>query len=247
MFKKRIILFFILAIFSLTSSSLLFAQQKLISLSCDVIMEISSQGTSQGKMYLKKDKFRFERQIPAKQDTRIITIVNENNVYLYYPSKNMAVVIPVYQAKQQMPVDLNTDFKKKFKYIGEEMVDGKLCDVYLDDKESLLTKFWVAKDLDFPIKVSNSKMTIHYKNINKNATLNDDLFSLPPGVAVQDMQPMVQNMQEMMKNMPADMNKAIQKGEMPNFDSEKIKEEMQKMKEYYQNQKAGKSENDYKR
>ena len=186
--NKRIIAVLIIvfgAIFGFISSSL--ADEKFSSLQCDIFTSSQVAGESRGKLYMKGDKSRIELNTSG-MDT--VTIISEGNAYLYMPSQNMAMKMPVTQAKEQVPSV--EDYKNNCEFMGEEQVDSESCGVYRCFKNGQSMTMWVSNKLEFPLKIISSGATTYYKNVNTNMPLSDGLFSLPQGVQFQDMGSLMQ-------------------------------------------------------
>lgn len=193
MFKRILILCLLMAgTHSFINKTLLFAQNKFSSLQCDTIIESPQMGKTQGKFYIKGKKVRMEANSPDEAGANMITLYDGKTAYVYFPAQNMAMVTPTSQIDQQMPVPKDdSEFNKKI--IGQETIDGRLCDIYeFNDSKGGTYKVWVARDIDFPVKSEAGGMKTYYKNIRTNVTLDDSLFTLPQGVNVQDMGDLMQ-------------------------------------------------------
>jgi outer membrane lipoprotein-sorting protein len=124
------------------------------------------------------------------QGEEIVTIYDpKEGSYMYYPKKHTAIKLPTTQASQP-PQEIKENFAENpnFSKIGEETLNGQLCDIY----ESNEAKFWVRRDINFPVKVvyqpgnSSGMSEVEYKNVAVNPKLDDKLFRLPEGTAVSD-------------------------------------------------------------
>ncbi len=185
---RKVLILCLVAVGIAVSVRTLYAQtQKFSSLQCEVITEDSEVGSSAGKFFIKGNKVRMEINMPGQQGLSLINLSNGEKAYTYFPSQNTAMSMPLAQAKQQF---VSSDFSQEFnkKNVGEEIVDGRLCDIYeINNPQGGTYKVWVAKDIKFPVKVDMGKMKIYYKNIQVNTTIEDSLFELPSGVQVQEM------------------------------------------------------------
>lgn len=190
---KRIFFLWMLISTALTfdGARLLFAESKYSSLQCDTLMESDAAGKMQGKFFIKGKKVRMEGVSSGASGINMITLYDGQKAYAYFPEQNMAMVMPASHVSQQMPVINSEEFKKKI--VGEETIDGRLCDIYqFSDKKGATYKVWVARDIEFPLKSEAAGTRTYYKNIRVNAAINDGIFELPAGVQIQDMGSMMQ-------------------------------------------------------
>lgn len=193
MFKRIFILCLIATVtHPFISKTSLFAHNKFSSLQCDTVIESPQMGKTQGKFYIKGNKVRMEADSPDEAGISMVTLYDGKTAYIYFPAQNMAMVTPASQVEQQLPVSKDSAELNK-KIIGQETVDGRLCDIYeFNDRKGGTYKVWVAKDIDFPVKSEAGGMKTYYKNIRTNVILADSLFTLPQGVNVQGMGDLMQ-------------------------------------------------------
>lgn len=149
-------------------------------------------------VYVKGKNSRVETEAMGK---KVIMIIKEGRQgYMYYPEQNMAMSMPI--PPTQHP-SLDYDYSKKAgsHLVGTDTIDGKLCDVYEYEISGQKTKAWVAKDINFPLRVETmahqGKVTTSFNNVQVNPSLGDDLFALPAGAKLID----ISNMSEMMKGL----------------------------------------------
>ena len=164
------------------------------SLQFDVVMESEKQNMAM-KMYFKGDKTRMEIDTPG-QGT-VTQIVKDNKAYMYMPSQGIAISISLDEFKNKMvtpTMPQNVDLQ----IVGEETIDGRLCDVYQYTLEGQVYKAWVDKERKFVLKMQAPQATMYFKNVVINGDINDSLFEFPAGVQVQDMSGMMKQMQGMM-------------------------------------------------
>jgi outer membrane lipoprotein-sorting protein len=162
------------------------------SMQYDLVMEQPGMGSVTTKVYTKGTKSRMEMQTGGMQS---INIFDGVQAYMYIPSQNMAMVVPIQQAKAQLPEI--ADYQKDCEYLGDETVDGKYCGVYNCAKGGQPMKMWIDKSMDFPVMTEARGMRMHYKNVSVDMPLDDSLFALPAGVKPQDLSTMMQGMQGM--------------------------------------------------
>jgi outer membrane lipoprotein-sorting protein len=190
--------FAILIIFVLLLCTAVYAQG---SFSYDSQVSMDGANVMQSSNFIKDRKIRME----YKGQMDYVFISNGQQIYLYYPANNMAMVLPANhpQAQSSQEAIESLDYKNMpgSKSLGEETFEGHVCEVYEYQKDGGITKVWIAKDLQFPVKMeTNSEghsMVSINRNIKTNANLADSLFELPAGAQTMDMG----NMSEMMNNM----------------------------------------------
>jgi outer membrane lipoprotein-sorting protein len=187
---KNAFSFFVFTSLVLSFFSLFGAQKEFTSLQCDVALENNGVIFSKGKFYIKANKSRMESTTGG---VRTIILINADKAYTYIPEQNMAMAMSLSEAKMQTPQV--RDFKDIYKLVGEETVDGKLCDVYeYKDRRAGLTRIWIAKDIEFPVKSETGGVKIYYRNIRIDVSLDDALFELPAGVQIHDMGALMQQL-----------------------------------------------------
>jgi len=156
----------------------------------DLTLEQPGAGSTSVKVYTKGKKSRMEMQAGGMQT---INLFDGVQAYMYIPSQNTAMVVPIQQAKDQIPEI--ADYQTDCEYLGDEVVDGKSCGVYNCAKGGQPVKMWIDKELDFPILTETRGMRAHYRNVSVNMPLDDSLFVLPEGVIPQDMSGLMKGMQ----------------------------------------------------
>jgi len=184
---KRLV---ISAIFLFSAATLLWASNNYSSMQYDLILDQPGMGSVTTKVLTKGNKSRMEMQAGGIQS---ISLFDGVTAYMYIPSQNMAMVVPIQQAKSQVPEI--ADYKKDCEYLGDETVDGTSCGVYNCSKGGQPAKMWIDKTLEFPVMTETRGMRAHYKNVQVNVPLDDSLFSLPAGVKPQDMSGLMQGIQ----------------------------------------------------
>ena len=139
---------------------------------------------------------------------KMITIVDGDTTYMYNPEENIAMKfsgknLPTgMEGKPENPSDYQDSMvKDSLKSIETVVYEGVKCRVitYVDKEDGATAKMWLREDYGLPMKQEvvskkGEKMTMEYKNMKIGAQ-SADLFKLPAGVKIQDMN-------EMMKNMP---------------------------------------------
>lgn len=156
--------------------------------SADLTIQSAAGGELTGRVFVKSNNLRQELDTPAGIQTSIVK-PGAGVMYILLPGQNMYMEMQ----NTQVTLDEGEDFGKKFSEqgkvsnLGTETVEGYLCDkfhiVYNDPNLGEAT-VWVAKDLNYPLKIymenPQDKATILYSNISE-ADLEDSLFMLPEG------------------------------------------------------------------
>lgn len=157
------------------------------------------------RLWSSKDKMRVENTFEGK---KMITIVDGDTTYMYNPEESIAMKfsgknLPTgMEGKPENPSDYQDSMvKDSLKSIETVVYEGVKCRVitYVDKEDGATAKMWLREDYGLPMKQEvvskkGEKMTMEYKNMKIGAQ-SADLFKLPAGVKIQDMN-------EMMKNMP---------------------------------------------
>lgn len=156
------------------------------------------------KLWSSKDKMRVENSFEGK---KMITIVDGDITYMYSPDENTAMKfsgkdLPAgMEGKPENPVDYQDNaVKDSIKSLETVVYEGVKCRVitFIDKEDGATAKMWLREDYGLPMKQEivskkGEKMTIEYKNMKIGAQ-SADLFKLPTGVKIQDMNAMMQNM-----------------------------------------------------
>ena len=157
------------------------------------------------RLWSSKDKMRVENTFEGK---KMITIVDGDITYMYNPEENVAMKfsgknLPAgMEGKPEHPSDYQDNMvKDSLKSLETVVYEGVKCRVitFVDKEDGATAKMWLREDYGLPMKQEivskkGEKMTIEFKNMKIGAQ-SADLFKLPAGVKIQDMN-------EMMKNMP---------------------------------------------
>lgn len=183
--------------------------EEITTMSCDQIITSSSQGTMTSKVWIKGEKMRLEQ---IAEGEKMITLMKEGTMYLYYPAQKMAMKMDIStgaaQGGQENPKDMMEYLKSiKAKPLGQEKIEGKLCNVYLityslpglpaeaSAKAGARGKVWVWKGKNFPLKsvmtIGSETITTRYRNVQMDISMPDSYFELPPGTKIMDMSQMM--------------------------------------------------------
>jgi len=143
-------------------------------------------------MYIKAENIRSEINTSGK---KIIMLIREGKeAYSYIPDENMAMRIPIPAEKPAAELDYLK--MPEMKIIGQDIVDGRPCDLYQGLIKGKTVKMWVAKDIQFPLRMEvetpKGKIVSRFSNIQINPVLSDNLFVVPQGVKIIDMSSMGQ-------------------------------------------------------
>ncbi len=196
--KKVLVILWTSLIMGGLLSSLLYAQPT-STISYDQIVTSPSLGTMTSRVWIKGEKMRIEQ---TAQGQKMVTLMKEGAMYLYYPSQKMAMKIDISagagQGGQENPKDMMEYLKSvKTKPLGQERIEGKLCDVYqiISSQTGARGKVWVWREKKIPLKsvmtVGNETITTRYRNIQIGINIPDSLFELPPGTKIMDMSQMM--------------------------------------------------------
>jgi len=194
--KCVVILWALVIAGGLLSSSLI--AQEVSTISYDQIVTSSCLGcgkTMTSKVWIKGNNMRIEQTVGGQQ---MITLIKEGAMYSYYPSQKMAMKMDASakagQEKQENPKDTVEYLKSiEAKPLGQESIEGKLCDVYQITYPQTGTKgkIWVWKEKNFPLKsvmtVGGETLTTEYRNVQMGISIPDSYFELPPGTQIMDM------------------------------------------------------------
>lgn len=196
--KKLIQLVCLICFVGLVCSSIQ-AEEKLTTMSYDQTITSSRGEVMTSKVWIKGNNMRIEQ---IAEGEKMITLMKEGAMYLYYPSQKMAMKMDISagagQGGQENPKDMIEYLKSaKAKPLGQERIEGKLCDVYriTYPQTGARSKVWVWREKKFPLKsvmtVGNETITTRYRNIQMGINIPDSLFDLPPGTQIMDMSQMM--------------------------------------------------------
>jgi len=171
--------------------------EEITTMSFDQIITSSSQGTMTSKVWIKGEKMRMEQ---IAEGEKMITLMKEGTMYLYYPAQKMAMKMDISagagQGGQENPKDMMEYLKSvKAKPLGQEKIEGKLCHVYqiTYPQTGAKGKIWVWKGKNFPLKsvmtVGSETITTRYRNVQMDISIPNSYFELPPGTQIIKMPP----------------------------------------------------------
>lgn len=161
-------------------------------------LRVDSSGTVIGVntrtlIFVKGNKFRIEN--PSLKE-KVITIGDGKNSYLFYPDKNFAYILPGYQKAEVNAVPSEFFHIKNVagaKYVGQQTVDGKLCDVYEYSQQDTRYKVYIDKGSDFPLQFEIFTQNGNaISKIQKDIPLDNSLFILPKGTEIRNMTRQIQ-------------------------------------------------------
>lgn len=171
--------------------------------SADMIQK-SSMGNSEGKVFVKGEKFRHEMTMGGQKQIMIFQ-KEKGIVWVLMPQLKMYMEMTA-GGQQDMSPPTPEEMEKMGdkKYLGEEKVNGYKCKKYRytpNDPSVGPATMWISKKLNFPIKTemegSSGPMSMEYKNIQEKK-IPDSLFTLPAGYQKMSM-PSMPNMPGMPK------------------------------------------------
>ena len=146
----------------------------------------------QSKVAMKDTNFRMESTIQGQVS---IVIHNDEGTFTVMPKDGIAMKTPLQPGQGGIEgADNYAEYLKKqhAEQTGSESVNGHACDIYHFTSETgEATTAWVAKDLQFPVKMeiesSEGKMLVDITNVQVGVPVPDSEFKLPPGVQLMDM------------------------------------------------------------
>lgn len=195
--NKRIVLGLLVALFIFSAN--IFASE-LWNLKYTQIISSKAHATPiTANIWVKGKNVRMESNM---QGQSVVSIIKDGTtMYIYYPMQKMAMMTTVdKQTQEQFPAaDDYMNYMQKFnpKKIGTEIYDGKSCDVYeyQDLEQKAKVKVWLWQAKKFPVKTiittSDDVITSESKNVETNAVITNDMFELPPGTKINNMQDMM--------------------------------------------------------
>ncbi len=168
-------------------------------MSYDQIITSSRGETMTSKVWIKGNNMRMEQ---IAEGEKMITLMKKGTMYLYYPAQKMAMKMDISvgagQGGQENPKDMMEYLKSvKAKPLGQEKIEGKLCNVYqiTYPQTGAKGKIWVWRGKNFPLKsvmtVGSETMTTKYRNVQMDINIPNSYFELPPGTQMMDMSQMM--------------------------------------------------------
>jgi len=173
--------------------------EKVTTISYDQTITSSRGQTMTSKVWIKGEKMRIEQ---TAQGQKMITLMKEGAMYLYYPAQKIAMKMDVSagadQEEQENPKEMVEYLKSiEAKPLGQERIEGKLCDIYqiTYPQTGARGKIWVWRGKNFPLKsvmtVDSETITTEYRNVQMGINIPDSLFEIPPGTQIMDMSQMM--------------------------------------------------------
>ncbi len=162
-----------------------------------------------GKVWMQGKKMKTETNIQG-QKMISFTDGDTNTFITYNPDQNTAMRItsPPTEQTTETPTDFTNDIDAtKTKVLETTTYEGLKCKVIevAEADGKTVAKTWVSVDYGIPLRVEttdpvNGNTVMEYKNL-KVGPIAADVFQLPAGVNVTDMNDMLENMPQM-PNMP---------------------------------------------
>ncbi len=144
------------------------------------------------KVSLKDDQFRIESDAAG---TNSVVISNSEGMYSIMPSENMAMKLP---SDPSISQELRKNAENYLEFLeaqgavqkGSEELGAYSCDIYefAQPGSGSLTRVWVWKDHNFPVRVESEGTSIRMRNVKFNETLASNLFEVPAGLEIIDLQ-----------------------------------------------------------
>ena len=171
--------------------------------SADMVQK-SSMGNSEGKVFVKGQNYRHEMTMGGQKQIMIFQ-KDKGVVWVLMPQLKMYMEMTA-GGQQDMSPPTPEEMEKMGdkKYLGEEKINGYKCKKYRytpNDPSISTATIWISNKLNFPIKTemegSSGPMSMEYKNIQEKK-ISDSLFNLPAGYQKMSM-PAMPNMPGMPK------------------------------------------------
>ena len=205
--KKLVQLICLVCLVGLVCSSI--QAEKITTISYDQTITSSRGEVMTSKVWIKGNNMRMEQ---IAEGEKMITLMKEGTMYLYQPAQKMAMKMDINmgvgQGGQGNPKDMMEYLKSiKAKSLGQERIEGKLCDVYQITypqkglpaealaKAGAKSKIWVWRKKKFPLKLvmtlGSETITTRYRNVQMDISIPNSYFELPPGTQIMDMSQMM--------------------------------------------------------
>ncbi len=173
----------------------------LVSLNADAFTVSYDQTTSgikrtaaqETSIKIKDDKMRMEVNMPQG---KLITIIDGNIAYQYFPSENKA-----YKMMTKGPSNIRnlSDYRGYLqtlnaRVMGSESVGDYDCDIYefIDPGTNVKARAWVWRAKNFPVRyeldLAAGTVTTMMRNVKINPKIDDSEFTIPAGVEIMEMQ-----------------------------------------------------------
>ncbi len=163
--------------------------------------DVTTQGQQpmHSKVLIKDGYFRIETVV---EGMRAIVVKNNEGTFQYLPDQNLVMPMPAVGPNSQL-IEHPDDYlgylrEQNAKLLRTETVRGYVCEVYAydDPKSRSAVTAWVAKQLQFPVRVemdgAEGRMQVELKNIVLGAGIEDSAFVLPAGAQTMSMDKLMQ-------------------------------------------------------
>jgi len=162
--------------------------------------DVTTQGqVMSSKVLIKEGYFKIETVV---EGIHAIVIKNAKGTFQYLPDQGIVMPMPAVGPTSQI-IDHPDDYlgylrEQNAKRLRTETVRGYVCDVYVydDPKSRSEVTAWVAKRLQFPVRIQmkggESPMQVDLKNIVLGAGIEDSAFELPAGAQTMSMDKLMQ-------------------------------------------------------
>lgn len=156
--------------------------------------------TMDGEFWIKDKKMRMEMTSPMGA---IVNVMDDKTIWMWYPAQKQGMKIAVTEQNKQSSLLHANDCLKGAKSLGEETVDGVLCDKfeYADcGATGTTTTMWIARGKKWPKKMvaksAQGTSTMVYSDVQTGEAIADKLFVPPTDITFQDMAAMMKQMQQ---------------------------------------------------
>lgn len=181
--------------------------EKIDGMSYDYSMTAGDMSMS-GKVWMQGKKMKTESTMGGEKVISYVD-VDTNTVVIYNPAQNSAMKMSSGEAEKQnavsdTPLDYTSELDKtSIKELEATIYDGVKCRIVeVTEKDSKIgTKMWIREDYGIPMRIESVdatgvKFVMEYKNM-KIGSIAADVFQLPAGVQVTDMNDMLKQMQQL--------------------------------------------------
>ncbi len=160
-------------------------------------MKVSGLGEDDGltRMYMKEGLMRIESEVMGQS---FMMIYSEDAFYTLDPQSKTAIKMPIGdEGNEDREVVTMDDFAENLddenmNYVGKETVNGISC-LVVETKEQNSdnqVKMWLHEEYGIPMKIETSGSdNVHVMEVTdfKTDSLSDDLFKLPEGYQIIDL------------------------------------------------------------
>lgn len=168
-------------------------------------MKVTGMGEEEytTKMYIKEGLMRMESEVMGQS---VMMIYTEDAFYTLDPQSKTAIKMPMgldEDEERDIPTleDFTDDLDEgSMNYLGKETINGISCHVVetRDLSDDNQVKMWLHEEYGFPMRIESrtEQDTLHVSEVTdfKVGNLSDDLFEMPEGYQIMDLENMIPSM-----------------------------------------------------